>query len=184
MILSKTIIDDLKSVSGLSFEQFKDLGQLANLIQQKTKRSIGVTTLRRLFGLIDDGHQTYGYTLNTIALYLDFPSWTDYVKTKSLDSIWGYEDEAIYVDQLECGSRVNIKYLNRELSLIVKNVNGKNTLVVETAKNSSLHPNDILYVYKIEKGSPIVAERIIRDGQQGNYKTQGEVSFIEIIPPD
>ena len=79
MILSKTIIEDLKSVSGLSFEQFKDLGLLADLIQQKTKRSIGVTTLRRLFGLIDDGHQTYGYTLNTIALYLDYPSWTDYI---------------------------------------------------------------------------------------------------------
>jgi len=184
MILSKTIIEDLKSVSGLSFEQFKDLGLLADLIQQKTKRSIGVTTLRRLFGLIDDGHQTYGYTLNTIALYLDYPSWTDYIKKKSLDSIWEYEDEAIYVDQLECGSKVNIKYLDRELNLKVQCLDGKNVLVVETAKNSSLRSNDVLYIYKLEKGAPIVAERIIRDGQHGNYKTQGEISFIEIIPPD
>jgi len=184
MILNETIIEDLKKVSGLSFEKFKDLGVLAELIQQKTRRSIGITTLRRLFGLIDDGHQTYTYTLNTIALYLDFPSWTDYIRTKSLDSIWGYEDEAIYIDKLECDSKVNIKYLDRKLTLKVQCHDGKNVLVVETAENSSLHPDDILYIYKIEKGAPIIAERIIRDGKKGNYKTQGEISCIEIIPPD
>jgi len=184
MILSKQIIEDLKKKSALSFEQFKDLATLASMIEAKTGRSIGVTTLRRLFGFINDEHKTYEYTLNTIAIYLGYSSWNEYIRTISTDSIWDYEDKAVYVKQLEIGSVVNLKYLDREVSFRVKQYDGQNMLEVLSAINSSLKPGDIISIYKVEKGEPLVAKCVIRGEVRGNYKTQGEVAFLEVIPPD
>lgn len=52
MILSNIVIDDIKSKSGLLFDQAKDFEMLAKLILEVTQRSIGITTLKRLLGSI------------------------------------------------------------------------------------------------------------------------------------
>lgn len=49
MILSNIVIDDIKSKSGLLFDQTKDFEVLAKLILEVTQRSIGITTLKRWF---------------------------------------------------------------------------------------------------------------------------------------
>ena len=65
MILSNIVIDDLKDKSGLLFDQAKDFDMLTKLIMDVTQRSIGVTTLKRLMGYIEDDHRTNAKTLNT-----------------------------------------------------------------------------------------------------------------------
>ena len=112
MILSNIVIDDLKDKSGLLFDQAKDFDMLAKLILDVTQRSIGVTTLKRLMGYIDDDHRTNSYTLNTIALYLGFSTWDDYLLARSVDSIWGFQDSAVYIHELELDSEVLVKYMD------------------------------------------------------------------------
>ena len=109
MILSNIVIGDLKEKSGLLFDQAKDFDMLAKLILDVTQRSIGVTTLKRLMGYIDDDHRTNSYTLNTIALYLGFSTWDDYLLARSVDSIWGFQDSAVYVQELDLDSEVLVK---------------------------------------------------------------------------
>ena len=72
MILSNSIIDDIKKKSGLLFDKAGDFDILSSVIGKETGRSIGVTTLKRLFNYIDDSRKASEYTLNTIALYLGY----------------------------------------------------------------------------------------------------------------
>lgn len=152
MILSNIVIDDLKDKSGLLFDQAKDFDMLAKLILDVTQRSIGVTTLKRLMGYIDDDHRTNSYTLNTIALYLGFSTWDDYLLARSVDSIWGFQDSAVYIHELELDSEVLVKYMDRTVKFKVVEHKEKKALMVIEAVNSSLQPNDLLYIHKIEKG--------------------------------
>ena len=78
MILNNILIDDIKSKSGLLFNQAKDFEVLAKLILEITQCSIGITTLKRLFGYINDDHRTNSYALNIIALYLGYSTWDAY----------------------------------------------------------------------------------------------------------
>ena len=71
MILNDTIIDDIKRKSGLMFDKAVDFGLLSSYIYKDTGRTIGVTTLKRLFNYINDERKTSEYTLNTIALYFN-----------------------------------------------------------------------------------------------------------------
>lgn len=52
MILSNIVIDDIKSKSGLLFDQAKDFEVLAKLILEVTQRSIGITTLKDCWGIL------------------------------------------------------------------------------------------------------------------------------------
>ena len=86
MILNDLIIDDIKRKSGLLFDKAGDFGLLSTYVYKETGRTIGVTTLKRLFGYINDSRKTSEYTLNTMALYMGCPSWNAYTSFNKLDS--------------------------------------------------------------------------------------------------
>lgn len=181
MILNKRIIEDIKNESGLLFDKAGDFALLATLIYKKTKRNIGVTTLKRLFCYINDDRKASEYTLNTIALYLGFSTWDEYTSLQKIESDWGFDDESIYIQALDPGTLLTIKYLNRKVSFLVKELDGNNVLEVSGVENGSLQVGDILHVHKIKKGSILEAESVLRGTSHGNYKTNGEINFIEII---
>ena len=173
MILSNIVIDDLKDKSGLLFDQAKDFDMLAKLILDVTQRSIGVTTLKRLMGYIDDDHRTNSYTLNTIALYLGFSTWDDYLLARSVDSIWGFQDSAVYIHELELDSEVLVKYMDRTVKFKVVEHKEKKALMVIEA--------DLLYIHKIEKGKRLEAGKVFRGDLIGNYKTSSELTAVELM---
>lgn len=181
MILNNTIIEDVKKKSGLMFDKAGDFGLLSSYIFKETGRSIGVTTLKRLFNYINDERKTSEYTLNTIALYIGYGSWADYSSSKNLDSEWGYADETLYISALDIGTKIVIKYLNRVVTFEVCIVEGRNALKVISSVNSSLQAMDVLFVYRIKKGCILEAEKVLRGSYIGNYRTNGEIKAIEII---
>lgn len=181
MILNEEIIKQIKTKSGLLLEQAKDISVLADKIFADTGRNIGVTTLKRLFGTINDSRKTNEYTLNTIAMYLGYATWQKYTETNSIDSVWNFsEDETYHVQELAIGANVCVEYLNREVSFVVIRRDGINVLEVVSVKNSSLQKGDILYVHKISVGKILQADKVIRGKNIGNYKTNGEVFEINV----
>ena len=181
MILNEQIIKKLKEKSGLLLDQAKDFGVLADKIFSETGRNIGITTLKRLLGTVNDSRKTNEYTLNTIALYLGYTTWQNFTEANSIDSVWNFsEDETYYIQELPIASTLTVEYLDREVSFTVIQQNGQKVLEVVSAKNSSLQKNDVLYIHKIKVGEILQADKVIRDGNIGNYKTNGEVFEINV----
>ena len=133
-----------------------------------------------MLGYIEDDRKTIPYTLNTIAMYLNYKSWEELCLAKRIDSDWDFEDDAIYIQSLEVGDEIEVTYLDRKVSFVVSVIDGTKVLSVKSVENSSLRPGDILYVYKIQQDDVIQAEKAIRGNKTGNYKTNGEVTHISI----
>lgn len=112
---------------------------------------------------------------------MGFPTWDDYLLARSVDSIWGFQDSAVYVQELELNSEVIVKYMDRTVRFKVIDHEEKKALMVIEAANSSLQPNDILYIHKIEKGKRLEAEKVFRGDLIGNYKTSSELTAVELI---
>lgn len=181
MIFDASIIKDIKEKSGLKLDNFGDYSLLAEDISSKTSRSIGLTTLRRLFGIINDDRKTSSYTLNTIAMYLGYNSWDEYFKQKNLDSEWNFEDDKIVISRQPTGTHIHVRYLNRKVEFVVTEYDSQKVLRVEKQENSSLDKGDILFVHSLKKGSIIEADKVIRGTNEGSYKTHGEITSIEIV---
>lgn len=180
MILNDKAINEIKHESGLLFDKASDFSLLCSLINQKTNRNIGVTTLKRLFFYINDDRKASEYTLNTIAMYLGYSTWSEYTSVKKFESDWNFIDDSIYIQALDEGTEITIQYLNRTVRFIVKLLDGNNVLEVTSVENSSLMVGDILHVYKIKKGSVLEATSVLRGSTIGNYRTNGEIRLVRI----
>lgn len=179
MILSEKTIQEIKEKTGMKYDRAKDFSVLAEDIFIKTGRSIGITTLKRLFGTIEDQRDAIGYTMNTIAIYLGYPSWKAYMGQDTFDSEWGFDDDSFYIHLLDPGDQLSVEYLNRKVGFTVIDHDGRKVLRVDSNHNSSLMPGDIICVYLLRVGSIIEAEKVIRGNSIGNYRTKGEVTKIE-----
>lgn len=175
MVFNSQIVEKLKEKSGLSFDKSKDFELLCDDIFQKTGRTIGLTTIKRLLGYISDDRHTNDYTLNTIGIYLGFSSWEEMCSTLRVDSDWCFEDEAYYIEDLNENTTIRVKYLNRTVLFEVLTYQGSKVLQVKEAENSSLKQGDILFVEHIRKGEILEAKKVLRDTIKGNYRTNGEI---------
>ena len=72
MTLNNIIIEKIKKRSKLLFDKAGDFDLLSMYVFNETGRTIGVTTLKRLFNYVDDDRKASDYTLNTIAIYLGY----------------------------------------------------------------------------------------------------------------
>lgn len=181
MILNNQILDRLKEKANLSFDKAKDFTILSSSIFEETKRSIGITTIKRLLGYIDDNRKTNAYTLNTIAIYLGYKTWNELCCSLRIDSDWNFEDKKVYIDDLKVGKEVIISYWDRQVSFVVTEFNNQKALKVKKVINSSLKEGDILIIQCLEIGKIIEAKEIYRNNCIGNYRTNNELSEIHIV---
>ena len=180
MVLNNQIIDRLKEKSNLSLDKAKDFTVLSASILDETNRYMGVTTIKRLLGYINDCRKTNEYTLNTIAIYLGCKSWNELCNSLRIDSDWIFEDERVYVSDLEIGKLVSVIYWNRKVTFEVVEFKGNKALKVTKVLNSSLKVNDILIIDCLEVGKILEAKEVYRDSLVGNYRTNNELSVINI----
>ena len=178
MVFNSQIIEKLKEKSGLKFDRSKDFELLCDAIYKETGRTIGLTTIKRLMGYISDERNTNDYTLNTIGMYLGFPSWESLCSSLRIDSSWNYEDETFYVEELMEGANIRVKYLNRDVLFEIVLYQDSKVLKVKESENSSLRKGDLLFVDHIRKGEILEARKVIRGDVTGNYKTNGEIKEI------
>lgn len=183
MIFSEQIISQLRIVSGLRFDKASDFAMLSEQIYLKTKKTIGETTIKRLFGYIKDQRNTNQSTLNIIAEYLGYPSWSEFNSKLRIDSDWNPQLDTIWIEDLKIGTSLEISYLNRTVQFRVVESEGKKILKVENSVNSSLKIGDLAFIDKIIIGECIYARTVYRGDILGSYKTNGEVKNIKINQP-
>ena len=79
MIFSPFIQKQLKQKSGVDFQDPSDAAQLALDIETVTGEHVGVNTMKRLLGMIDDEREPRVSTLNIVARYLGFADWEEQI---------------------------------------------------------------------------------------------------------
>lgn len=181
MVFSDKTIELIKKKSGLLFDRASDFSTLAALIADETKSTIGVTTLKRLFGYIADSRETNKGTLNILAQYIGYHSWEEYISEMRIDSDWNLDSDTIWVACLSIGTVIEVGYLNRMVTFeVIITPEGK-ALRVMNAKNSSLYKDDIAYIDRLRKGEQLEARKVCRGTSYGSYRTNGEIRSINIV---
>lgn len=166
----------MEKKSGKELRLSSDAEYLTLDIESVTGEHIGVNTLKRLLGLIDDERTPRPTTLNIIARYLDFESW-DILKLydEKSNSSFDRDNDEIRVTDLEQGSRIEISYLPDRR--IVIEYAGNYHFVVVDSENSKLQKDDHLKLTHIVRGYPLLVSEVIRDGENlGSFmagKAQG-----------
>lgn len=78
---------------GLGVAYAKDCQILSDSIQEKTSRQLSHSTLKRFFGIVNSPFKPSKYTLDTIAVYLDFNNWNEFMAELERNKIISVESD-------------------------------------------------------------------------------------------
>lgn len=148
-------------------------------IETITGEHLGVNTLKRLLGFIDDEREPRISTLNIIAHYLGHDTWHT---LKLLDddkgnSTFNEKNDELHIAKLTLGATIEITYKpNRRL--VIKALGG-NAFVVEKSEHSKLRVGDTLRLDHLVKGYPLLVSEVQREGISLGTFTAGKAQGIQ-----
>ena len=160
----------LEKKSGNPLNSSSACERLALDIESQTGEKLGFTTLKRLLGFTSEQAEPRHSTLDILARYLGFKSYTeleDALNNKG-DSDFDSNSETVYSSRLPAEAEIRLSYSpNRRLTL--KHVEDDEFIVMESI-NGSLQKGDIILVKSFTSGLPMIARDVIRKGERlGRY---------------
>lgn len=177
MKFSPYVTNLLRQKSKKDFRQSADCEYLALDIESVTGEHIGVNTLKRLLGFINDEREPRISTLDVIARYLSFDNWDVLsIYDNKSNSSFESSSEEIRVSELSEGQCVQISYLpDRRLVMAYQ---GNGHFLVQLSENSKLLAGDELSLTHIVQGYPLLVTEVIRDGKSLGSFTAGKAQGI------
>ena len=168
-MLPKQVIDKILSKAHMESGPVsnRDYQLIADDMLDSIGESLGVNTLKRLFGNLNENVTPSKSTLNVIARYLDYPDWNtcdaairDGVVCVVEDGVVEGYCEHLPTEYLSFGDRVEFRY-DPNNKLLLEYMSGHRFRVIASTR-MELQPADTLTIHYFQQGCAVVAYDLIR----------------------
>lgn len=176
-LLPEAIKAEIERAYGKPLRYPADCHRLALSVRESLNETIGVTTLKRIFGFVSDVIEPRRSTLDILARYCGFGDYEEMKRAVAGGGDSDFEQEPdIVVSNISPGSIVGFEYLpDRRVRL---RFIGSSEFEVLESENGSLRQGDIISVSSFIESSPLIVSKVMRgDSDLGRY-TAGKVSGI------
>lgn len=188
------LLSQLKDAVALKFKSVPktptDFDLLAVDILARTGRTIGVSTLKRLWGYVKVDHGVTFSTLSLLCRYIGVGDWDAFCARIAAGGVKPYEtsgfdtDSIIICDLLPPGAEIEIEWLPDKRCTLRKTAE-PDTFTVTASENIKLHPGDTAEVKSLAVGHPFHAALCRRgDTLLGNYTGALAQGIAAIKPVD
>lgn len=142
-----------------------DFQFLSELIAQRCHETLGITTLKRIWGYIEGYNTIRNSTLSILARVVGFHDWQDFLTnynngSESSHIILG---EILYAEQISENALVQVCWAP-DRKCIFKHISNGNFIVVESI-NSKLTANDTFHCTFFAKGQPLYIDNFVHDNK-------------------
>lgn len=179
MKLSPAIIELLGKQCGREIATPADCSVLALDIETKIGEHVGINTIKRLLGFINDEREPRITTLNIIARYLGYDKWDalKLIDNEKGNSVFDKTLDELQSTQLMIGTMIEITY-RPDRRLVIKHICDNSFVVVES-ENSKLQEGDTLQIDHIVRGYPLLVSEVERQGTSLGTFTAGKLQGID-----
>lgn len=140
-----------------------DFQFLTGVIQERCKETIGITTLKRIWGYVE-GYDTTRYsTLSILARCVGFRDWDDFLANhnRSGESSNMVLGRALYPDDIPAEGFVRIAW-SPDRRVLLRHL-GDGHFVVMESENSKLKPGDSFHCSCFIIGEPLYLDNFVHD---------------------
>lgn len=152
---------------GKALRTTTDFDEFSFYLQKKEFGLISTSTLKRLWGYVNDIHKPRVQTLDLLSRYIGFSFFSvfcDYLKSSSAYNSSFFSAQQIMAKELTPGTELEIGWSpNRYLRLLYK---GNTLFEVEEAKQSKLQKGDCFETATFLKGQPLFLPYVLRNGER------------------
>lgn len=152
---------------GKALRTTTDFDEFSFYLQKNKFGSISTSTLKRLWGYVNDIHTPRVQTLDLLSQFIGFSffsTFCDYLKSSSAYNSSFFSTDQVITQELTPGMELEIGWSpNRYLRLLYK---GNTLFEVEEAKQSKLQKGDCFETATFLKGQPLFLPYILRNGER------------------
>lgn len=140
-----------------------DFQFLTGVIQERCKETLGVTTLKRIWGYVEGYDTTRFSTLSILARCVGFHDWDDFRENhhRSGESSNMVVGRALYPDEIPLEGFVRIAWAP-DRRVVLRHL-GEGSFLVMESENSKLKPGDTFHCSCFIIGEPLYLDRFVRD---------------------
>lgn len=183
-MLSKEIIKKIEEKLGMEIKYPQQCEIVAQAIEDTTGQTIGISTIKRMYGFINEERIPRQSTMDIISEFLGYKDYKLMAKDLHEDSdisdfMWM---ESVEPENLSVGTQLQITYDPKRLLILT--YLGDYKFIVNESKRSKLQKGDTLEIHQLVVGHELVVNDVIRDGEsKGSYTgaKQGGLTSIEIF---
>lgn len=172
---------------GKSLRTPSDFSDLSHDIFKHTNRTIGVTTLKRVFGYVCADHGTSFSTLSNLTSYIGYKDWDNFCKEidqkgDTYETSGFNLDSIIICATLPLGTALTLEWPGRKRCCI-KKIKNPDIFKIEEAENIKLLSDDIGKIENLMLGRPFVMRECKREGvDMGTYTGATKEGISSITP--
>lgn len=178
MKVDETLLNTLREMVSVKFNQTlktpADFNLLSDDIFKETKRSVSVSTLKRIWGYVSSPHGTSFSSLSILARYVGYSDWDSFSerikKETPISPTSGFGSNAIILSSsLPLSSSLLIEWrVNKRAKL--RKINEPDVFKIEESENIKLLSEDIGKIECFALNRPLVITDCHRDGENlGTY---------------
>lgn len=159
-----------------------DFEEFSLALNRTIQQSISVSTLKRMWGYVNDTHKTRKFTLDILARYIGYENFDQFVawlKTNTRYNSSFFNAWQLTSEVLQCGQMVEIGWAPNRL--IKLKYLGRSTFEVIASKNSKLMPGDRFVTGCFVMHQPLLVPYIMRDGENTKPFIAGRNSGLNVI---
>lgn len=172
MVNDNEILKRIKEKAGISMSKSVDFDILSQAIKDKTNESLGVNTLKRLFGYKTEKVVPRISTMDIIAQYLDYEDYESLLKEigEDADISLFTPIDMIEVKNLEKGTQIRISYDPNRIYFLTY-LGDFQFIVNEVEGSKKIIKGDILRITQLAVGHRLVVAQVLRDNYNlGSYE--------------
>lgn len=163
-----------------------DFDEFSFVLDRTVQQSISASTLKRIWGYVNDAHKTRKFTLDILARYIGYENFDQFVawlKTTTRYNSSFFNACQLTSGELDCGQMLEIGWSPNRL-LTFKYL-GSSTFEVVTSCNSKLLPGDRFITGCFIMRQPLLLPYIMRGGECTKSFIAGRnggLNIIKILP--
>lgn len=171
----------VEETSGLTPSTPKQFDELAERIYFQIGKTISPTTLKRIWGYIDEPLSTRRSTLDILARYCGWKDYDDFKQGNIPEAESGkVGSKSIIVDrELNRGDRIRLMW--PPASVCVGEYLGNRNWIIVNAEGTRLSPGDTFSCSLIAEGEPLYLDNLVHDSEPTGIYVCGRKSGISFI---
>ena len=158
-----------------------DFQFLSGIIQERCKETLGITTLKRIWGYVEGYGDVRDSTLSILARTIGFHDWNDFLETyeKDCESSQSILGNAVFSSDLAKNSIIQIMWApDRRVTL--KHISDGNYVVLKS-ENSKLCEGDTFHCGYFIIGQPVYLDNYVHGGKSPVLFVAGKKGGITTI---
>lgn len=158
-----------------------DFQFLSGIIQERCKETLGITTLKRIWGYIEGYGDVRNSTLSILARTIGFHDWDDFINTYDEDSessqaILG---NAVFSSDIKKDTNIIIMWAP-DRRITIKHISDGNYVVLKS-ENSKLSKGDTFHCRYFIIGQPVYLDNYVHSGKNPVFFVAGKKGGITSI---